>query len=665
MSTLMRINGRQIADRKLKNRIETGCFAGFLFFCLLSFRTTSAQYYQGERAYHDTTYYSEVFGHRKTYRIYLPRGYAGSGRRYPVIYYFHGWGGRYNSDENAKLDYDKIKGIVDKYRLILVMVDGNITPSEPRPYNVGYHDDVKFQVQMKDYFPELVHHIDATYRTIANRDHRGIIGFSMGGFISFYLAGKYPDKVCAAVSLAGSPEFYVGYPDNHTLYSMRYAFMNLRQVSVALRNGSSDILYYLNREVLAGARWDEQVHFQYWTFPGPHMIDPPGKTTAYEKAVSFINDAFKKRTQAGDAAPQHWSHEDLYRNFSVWHYRVQSDKDAPGFLYLRNVDQKGFGFYTKRWLPDGPPEQNIQARIKTAPIYKSGETYELIRYDKLTGKVTQQQVKSDDSGRITVGVRGSGNEIGIATPEADPEYVFLDDTISSEGGRRTRFLHVGGDNALHVRLFNRGGEKVRSGVIRISISTRDTSVHWTRAVVTVNAAGRSRILQVPAFNLISYKRPPPHAEPAAIRFHLSIQAPWGNSKGEFTVPVFFDVPPFDSIKVDDGVAVRDTALGEGNADGAVNSGERVMLYQGSHRLRLYTEDPFVVSGKERLSSEIIPERWPDGYTLSSVVQIAPDCPDGHQITFLANYETKTYNPIERSVHWGKVTLTVHHAAKAR
>ena len=75
------------------------------------------------------------------------------------------------------------------------MWDGNIDTTEPRPYNTGNHEHVKYRVQMKDYFPELVEHIDSSYRTLPDRQHRGIIGFSMGGFMSFFLAGKYPDKV--------------------------------------------------------------------------------------------------------------------------------------------------------------------------------------------------------------------------------------------------------------------------------------------------------------------------------------------------------------------------------------------------------------------------------------------------------------------------------------
>ena len=337
----------------------------FLFLVFSSSGKT--QIYDSVAAYSDTAYFSEVFGHEKIYRIYLPEGYSTSNKRYPAIYYFHGWGGGYNKDDNANLAYEKIKGVIDKYKLILVMVDGNIDTLEPRPYNVGYHEDVKFQMQMKDYFPELISHIDSVYRTIPNRNHRGIIGFSMGGFMSFYLAGKYPDKVSAAVSFAGSPEFFVGYPNNHTLYPVRYTFNNLREVNLAFRNGSKDILYYLNNEVHSGAIWDEKVKMEYWAFPGPHMIDKEGETKVFERGVRFVANTFDSLAPVAKTTLQNWSHYDLYPTFTVWNYEVKSNKSEPGLIFLRNVSKNGFGLYTKKWVPDGPSLNYLQADIIPHP----------------------------------------------------------------------------------------------------------------------------------------------------------------------------------------------------------------------------------------------------------------------------------------------------------
>ncbi|MFT4152757.1 alpha/beta hydrolase [Parafilimonas sp.] len=622
--------------------------------------TSASCFAQTDEAYTDTTYFSAVFGHEKIYRIYLPQGYTTSGRRYPVIYFFHGWGGRYNKDDNANLAYRKIKEVADTYQTIIVMVDGNIDTTEPRPYNVGYHNDVKFNVQMKDYFPELIGHIDSTYRTLTDRVHRGIMGFSMGGFTGFYLAGKYPDKVSAAVSFAGSPEFFVGYPSSHTLYPNRYTFENLRQVNTALRNGSEDILYFLNEEVHSGALWDEKVQLQYWPFKGPHKMDERGETKVFEKGVQFIVHTFDSVSNLNNKQPEKWSHYDLYPAFNIWNYKIESNKEEPGFLYLKNVDRAGFGFYTKRWLPDGPPLNNIQSTITTAPVYNPGREYNLLDYDKAKSNIALNKIKATRNGNITVPLNGGGHEIGIFKPDDNPAFIFLDYTVASaqHSHNKSKYLQNTSSNRLSIQILNRGGENNLPGNIKIEVTAKDTSVHTKNHIITIKAEKKARIINLPPFILSCFKKPPPHAEPAAIRFYIKIDASWGKTEDEFIVPVFYNVPEFTNIKIDDGILIRDSAYGKGNADGMVNAGERIMLYQDTNRLRLYTEDPYVIANEEKLADEIIPARWPDGYTLSSVIKISPDCPLGHEIEFLASYETKTFNPIERKLHWGKVKIKV-------
>jgi enterochelin esterase-like enzyme len=633
-----------------------------------------------DSAYHDLTHYSKVFGHEKSYRLYLPTGYDRSNRRYPVIYFFHGWGGRHFKDDNAKLDYTRIRQLVDKYQTILVMWDGNIDLAEPRPYNVGNHEDVKFAVQMKDYFPELVGHIDSSFRTLTDRAHRGIIGFSMGGFMSFFLAGKYPDKISAAVSLAGSPEFFVGYPDNQELYPMRYAFQNLREVDCRQHNGNTDILYYLNSEVHAGALWDEKVRYQYFTFPGGHMIDRPGEIRIFDTAMRFVMQAFARAAAAGSgslpattqkgaafaraaaagpgslpASPLHWSHYDLYPDFSVWDYHVTSDKREPGFLYLRNVSPSGFGFSTQRWLPDGPSLEETKVNITTAPVYTPNTAYGLIKYNKVTGKTTRSEIFSDSLGRMAVPWDADGGEAGIYSETDAPEFVFLDDQAGRAGQKTAstgRMLAIAPDDQLTIRLFNRGGEVRSPFTLSVRLSTKESAIHCKDSVVTIAVLPGQRVLTLPAFTVNCSKKPPPHAEPAEIRFHLSIGP---KDKDEFIVPVFFKAPLFDSIRVDDG---------RGNADGTADAGEQLLLYQANHRLRLYTDDPWVLSSEERLVDEMIPARWPDGFTLSSIIQVSPDCPDGHVIELLSHYEAKSFNPIERKFTWGRVQLTVRNKTVA-
>ncbi|CAL1519670.1 alpha/beta fold hydrolase [Chitinophaga sp. MM2321] len=599
--------------------------------------------------YRDLTHNSAVFGHKKFYRLYLPDGYNSTATRYPVIYFFHGWGGRHFKDDNAKLAYEKLQQLVDKYKVILVMWDGNIDEQEPRPYNVGNHEDVKFEVQMKDYFPELVNYIDSAYRTEADRRHRGIIGFSMGGIMSFFLAGKYPDKVSAAVSMTGSPEFFIGYPHDHTLYPLRYTFKNLQQVSTSMHTSDSDILYYLNEEVRAGALWEGGVSFAYHAFKGGHMVDKPGETKVFDTAMRFVVDAFKNPLPPAKL----WSHYDLYPDFKVWGYEVASNKQTPGFIFLRNVDKSGFGLYTRKWLPDGPSLPDVESSVLTAPVYTPGHTYQVVTWRAQGNNTDVREVKSDEQGRLSFKLDAAGSEVGIFDKKDAPAFICLDYKV----GDNSRYLGVSQHNRLTLRLLNRGGENNLPQEVKVTVSAVDSAIALPVATSIIKATPGQRILTLPPLEVACNKVPPPHAEPWQVKLKVVIQVGDHTFNDELTVPVWFNTTAFDQINIDDGKAVRDTVLGSGNGNGIAEAGEKIMLYQGTNRLRIYTEDPWV---HQELVEEIIPARWPDGFTSASVLRIAPGCPDGHEINCLASYETKTFNPIERKVTWGKVKLTVRH-----
>lgn len=625
---------QQQSDMKLMPKY----FLLFTCICLHHFFAQAQQ-----TPYHDLTHNSRVFGHAKAYRLYLPDGYAADTQRYPVVYFLHGWGGRHFKDDNAKLDYTALQQLVNKYRVIMVMWDGNIDESEPRPYNVGNHEDVKFQVQMKDYFPELVAHIDTSYRTLTSREHRGIIGFSMGGIMAYYLGGRYPDKVSSIVSMTGSPEFFFGYPENHTLYPVRYTFHNLKGVRVRMHTSPTDILYGLNEEVRAGAAW-EGVLLDYQSLEGGHMVDLPGETRVFESALRFVTDGFKNTLPV----PLRWTHYDLYPDFEVWGYKVESNLQQPGYLHFRHVDKTGWGLYTRRWLPLGPAIENVEAQVITAPVYEPGQQYQVMQYDLRTNKLHSEQLLADNSGRLKL-KQSAATETGIYRKGDKPAWIGLDHNL--------QFLKNGQNRTL-LRLLNRGGEHAQAQDLRIRIRTNDGAVVVLDSIVPLKAQPGKRLLQLPPVRITSRKQPPLHGEPFEVKLLLQIMA--GNQvfEDEMILPVWFDVPVLTDIRIDDGRVLRDSAFGNGNGNGIAEAGERVLLYKDSSRLRLYTADQWVSAAEERLADEIIPARWPDGFTLSSVIKIKPGCPKDHVITFLASYETKTFNPIERKVRWGTVRIKV-------
>lgn len=607
---------------------------------------------QRESMYSFHSHFSQAFNKDKNYTLYLPKGYDSSNNTYPVVYFFHGWGGRNfkSVDGSANLEYDMIKDLVDKYQVILVMWDGNMEEGEPRPYNVGNHNEVRFGAQMKDYFLELVAHIDSTYRTKTDRNSRGIIGFSMGGYMSFYLSGKYPDMISAAVNLTGSPEFFIGYPDNHTLYPLRYTFTNLKDVQLKFHNSSKGEISPLNREVHNGALWENDLNYQYWEFEGGHKIDDPGETKVFEQAMKFVTDAFAKPVKRKEK----WSHYDLYSGFDVWGYSVKSDKKEPGFLYLRNVSNQGFGFYTQKWLPLGPPLETSETSINTAAIYKPDAKYTIAKYTKRVDTIETYSQKSDQEGRLRFNMSGSGYEIGIYKKGDAPKLTFLDYQIN----KNQKLLRVGKENRMSLKIGNLGAMLDNGATIRFTLSTKDESVLIENGVISMTAKNKGRILNSDQFTIYSTKTPPHDGSPALIKFLLLIEYGSHTSDEEFVVPVFFDVPGFDNISIDDGIVIRDSALGIGNGDGKVAPGEQIMVYTNSHRTQLFSDDPYVDYLSEKLHDEMIPAVWDDGVTLSSIVKISDECPANHKIELLSRYETKVFDPIEREVKWGKIILTV-------
>ncbi len=99
----------------------------------------------------DLKHYSTVFGEGRNFRVFLPPDYErAGGKRYPVIYFFHGWHERYNRadtgyDSRDEYGGDTIAAFVGGHDVIVVKWDGYNprTPGEdyPRPYNIslGYN----------------------------------------------------------------------------------------------------------------------------------------------------------------------------------------------------------------------------------------------------------------------------------------------------------------------------------------------------------------------------------------------------------------------------------------------------------------------------------------------------------------------------------------------
>lgn len=123
------------------------------------------------------------------YCIYLPPSYdqnKNSNKRYPVVFYLHG--GRPGSEtKSVKLTahIDKAMRKGDVPGMIYVFVNGG---------KVSHYNTPQFDSMGEDVFVnELIPHIDATYRTIAQRESRGLEGFSQGGRGTTRIMFRHPE----------------------------------------------------------------------------------------------------------------------------------------------------------------------------------------------------------------------------------------------------------------------------------------------------------------------------------------------------------------------------------------------------------------------------------------------------------------------------------------
>ncbi|MBY8992093.1 MAG: hypothetical protein KGD58_15215 [Candidatus Lokiarchaeota archaeon] len=178
--------------------------------------------------------------------IYLPPDYfENEETRFPVIYYLHGYAGNNKTwtvtsemsndkamdrknmpqdildqiDIDNLATFEKMDDLIrngDIKSFILVQPDGSLhVPNifnrkdlrgniEPKgsffvnsPYSGNYMDYI---------INDVIKYVDSNYRTINSIEHRALMGGSMGGYGTLYLALHHPEKFIAASSLSpGNP----------------------------------------------------------------------------------------------------------------------------------------------------------------------------------------------------------------------------------------------------------------------------------------------------------------------------------------------------------------------------------------------------------------------------------------------------------------------------
>jgi S-formylglutathione hydrolase len=174
--------------------------------------------------------------------VYLPPGYFESeNRRYPVIYFLHGYGqnnqimiGTPRLEDNQLVPVTQlppsIQDQIDATRILsYVQLDELITSGEVPPF-IFVQPDGSLHLPQKhggktsmgvirtkgsgfvnspftgNYVDYIVHdilaHIDTTYRTFPEKSHRALMGVSMGGYGTLNICLQHPQQFGAAAALS-------------------------------------------------------------------------------------------------------------------------------------------------------------------------------------------------------------------------------------------------------------------------------------------------------------------------------------------------------------------------------------------------------------------------------------------------------------------------------
>ena len=174
------------------------------------------------------TYRSSVLRGWRPLVVYTPADYETSGKSYPVFYLVSGT----TDTEETWFKVGKLNTILDNLiadgkaePMIVVMPYGNMGAT-PMPASM---DAVKFYEVFANELTEcIMPYVEQSFRTVNDRDHRAIAGFSRGGGQSLYSALAHPELFSwlASYSAYLTPEMmdtcFPQYGENPSLINDRF-----------------------------------------------------------------------------------------------------------------------------------------------------------------------------------------------------------------------------------------------------------------------------------------------------------------------------------------------------------------------------------------------------------------------------------------------------------
>ena len=293
------------------------------FFNVILICTTIAA--SGLRIIEGLVMHSNILKQDVHFSVCLPKNYYETKQSFPIVYLLHGLG----DNESAWLEYGQISQYSDKS----VESDGTVPMIfvMPEAFRTYYVNNYTGSFLYQDMFvKELVPYIDSLFRTKPDRQHRALMGYSMGGFGALNLHLKHSDIFGTSVPLSisvrtdeqymteeasgwddqwgrlfGEPGFKGKdriteyYKQNSPFYILpQMSSAEIKKLNIYIDNGdkeqtlcrSNEELHILMRNLNIPHEFrvrDGGHSFQYWC-------------SALPNALRFISDAFEGKPYRGD-----------------------------------------------------------------------------------------------------------------------------------------------------------------------------------------------------------------------------------------------------------------------------------------------------------------------------------------------------------------------------
>ncbi|MGV8133845.1 MAG: alpha/beta hydrolase [Mangrovibacterium sp.] len=616
---------------------------------------------RGKTIIEDHTHFSHVFLEKRYIRLFLPPDYyQNAHKRYPVIYFFHGFGGRFNGPAEGEQSvsaearyYDEFNGNIERCgpdtidnigefvrtnEVIVVKWDGFVKEQYPRPYDIG---PVKQDMQFTDYFKELVAYIDSSYRTLPNREGRAVSGLSMGGFMAMVVAAKYPHLISSVSAFGPSAGFTIGPKDFQVFTPIKELKPNFEGLPIRIHFGQHDFLRQYHAEIEEAFRKHDLL-YESWHY-GPNYFSGFHNAVNLKDQFGFHVKHFRMPVKKLSV----WHHIDMFPDFEVWGYQVKSNRKIPGFTILENVCKTGFKIADRKWLPDGPSVADPAIDVLTDSLYHPGEKYQVAIAQHPYKTVLMQTIQANGDGRLNLHLTGAPSDIGIYKT-GDPGK------LSVAEFKRSILLPKSGEIfEITPVLFNKGGDRLKD--IRIELISNDARVKVLSQAQIIGKIDEKSLCTQSRFKVIALEQ-----NAGLVPFKLLVNYQGQSDIFRFEIP-FFDIDSeLVSFRVADGLhfqqeasSKEDSFFGEGNGNGIIEPGERVsFLVQPDknkphwYGLKVFSDDPYVDQSMEERKFNNRND-WSGAMRATSELFIRKECPDQHLIRLYGEFDYPAEGNIPR------------------